>query len=183
MTGQLNNNSIATERGLRYPTSPNGSILGYSSTSSHQVSDIGLTHTAPGSLLCGRSCVCVLGLGSLPQTPHELSGEPRSGAHAPCLWAWLTYPTADASGAPDTVLCAAHPGGEQQGMCVCVCVWGYSHPSARGVPQLDSNQPSSGWGWGLQSCSPLNLGAHPKSPCCPTHRSTGELTEEGSDHR
>ena len=68
------------------------------------------------------TCVCVLGLGTLPQTPHELSGEPRSGAHAPCLWAWLTYPTADASGAPDTVLRAARPGGEEQGVCVCVSV-------------------------------------------------------------
>ena len=117
------------------------------------------------------TCMCVLGLGTLPQTPHELSGEPRSGAHAPCLWAWLTYPTADASGAPDTMLRAARPGGEEQGVCVCVCVcvWGYGHPSARGVPQLDSNQPSSGWGWGLQSCIPLSLGAHRKSSCCPTN--------------
>ena len=63
-------------------------------------------------------------------------------------------------------------------LCMCVCVWGCGRPSTCGVPQLDSKQPSSGWGWGLQSCSPLSLGAHPKSySYCPPTRSTGELTE------
>ena len=62
----------------------------------------------------------------------------------------LLTPTADGSVAPDTVPRAAHPGGEQQVMCVCVCVcvcvWGCGRPSARGIPQLNSKQPSSGWG-------------------------------------
>ena len=170
-TGRLNNNNIATERGLRYPTSPKGSILGYSSASSHQVSDIGLTHTAPGSLLCGRARVCVSWGWALFPRPHMSSvGSPEVVPMPPASGHGLLTPQLMPQGLPTP--CSVLPvrvGRSRVCVCVCVCVWGYGHPSARGVPQLDSNQPSSGWGWGLQSCIPLSLGAHRKSSCCPTN--------------
>ena len=143
-------------------------------------------HTAPGSLLHGRACahvhvcVCLSVLGlpahSSPDQRHmNLMGRPGMEPIPLCLWRGPVYsPTGDASVAPDTALCCLLGWGTAG--CVCMCVWGYGCPSPCGAPRLDSKQPSAGWGWVLQSCSPVTLGVHRKSVHRSTHPVRGGVT-------
>ena len=82
-----------------------------------------LTRPQAPSYVGEHVCVCVLGLGTLPQTPHELIGSPEVVPMPPASGHGLLTPQLMPQGLPTP--CSVLPvrvGRSKVCVCVCVCV-------------------------------------------------------------